>query len=136
MAQAGPSANLSWAELACRDGSPYPAEWRADRAPELAAAFERIRALCGFPLIVNSAFRTAVYNDRIGGAVHSQHVQGRALDLCPSRDGAKGLRALRGAAETARREGLLRGIGIYSGFVHIDTRPGRAATWGGSRGPE
>lgn len=136
MAQDGPSKHLSWLELGCRDGSPYPAEWRGDRAVELARAFERIREICGFPLIVNSAFRTARYNDSIGGAVRSQHVEGRALDICPAREGKRGLQALREAAGQARAEGLIRGIGIYSGFVHVDTRPGKAATWSGSRGPE
>lgn len=136
MAQDGPSTHLSWLELGCRDGSPYPVEWRGDRAVELARAFERIREICGFPLIVNSAYRTAVYNDRIGGAVKSQHVEGRALDLCPSHAGEKGLRALREAAGQARREGLIRGIGIYSGFVHVDCRSGKNVTWSGSRTPE
>lgn len=130
---AGPSPHLSWSEMGCHDGTPYPAEWRADRAIELAKAFERIRELCGFPLIVNSAYRTAVYNDRIGGAVKSQHVQGRALDLHPATGGLKALLKLRGVAEVVRREGLIRGIGIYDGFVHVDTRPGKASTWNGSR---
>lgn len=133
----GPSEHLSWSELACKDGTPYPPEWRADRAVKLARAFERIRELCGFALIVSSAYRTAVYNQRInggiGGAVKSQHVEGRALDLHPAVTGLKALQKLRGAAEVARREGLIRGIGIYDNFVHVDTRPGKAATWSGSR---
>ena len=135
----GPSEHLSWDELACHDRlkTGYPIQWRKDRAIELAAAFERIRAICGFPLVVNSAYRTAVFNDSIGGATHSQHVQGRALDLHPSAGGLRALQALRGAAETARGEGLLRGIGIYEGLVHIDTRPGTMAraTWRGGRTP-
>ena len=139
MANNGPSANLSWAELACHDGTQYPLAWRGDRAIELAAAFERIRALCGFPLIVNSAYRTAVFNDRIKGATRSMHIEGRALDLCPPAGPGFRLRlqALRGAAGTARGEGMLRGIGIYDGFVHIDTRPASMprATWRGSRTP-
>jgi len=132
----GPSEHLSWAELACNDGEPYPALFRGVRVLELARAFERIRELCGFPLIVNSAYRSESYNRRIGGAKASQHVEGRALDLCPVRGGAKGLVGLRKAAEQARADGYLRGIGIYSGFVHVDTRPGQAATWYGSRTPE
>jgi hypothetical protein len=122
----GPSAHLSWDELACHDGTPYPEVWRLDRAPELAKAFERVRDLCGFPLIVDSAFRTVAYNASIGGAKASQHCEGRALDLRPSI-------LLHGAAEQARGEGFLRGIGIYPSFVHVDTRPGQNATWYGSR---
>ena len=131
----GPSEHLSWAEMACHEGTPYPAEWRNDRAVELARAFERIRELCGFALIVNSGYRTPMYNRSIGGAKNSQHVEGRALDLRPGViGGRKALQMIRGAAETARREGLIRGIGVYPNFIHIDTRPtGKAATWIGSR---
>lgn len=129
----GPSEHLSWGELGCRDGTPYPFEWRGDRAIELARAFERIRELCGFPLIVNSAYRTFDYNWKIGGAAKSQHVEGRALDLVPGPGTLKALQKLRGSAEIARREGLIRGIGIYNGFVHIDTRPGKSSTWHGGR---
>lgn len=131
----GPSQNLSWGELSCRNGVEYPVEWRTTRAVELARAFERIRELCGFPILINSAYRTAVYNLYVGGSVASQHVQGRALDLVPSVAGRGALITLRGAVERAKEEGLVRGIGIYSGFVHIDTREGRAATWHGARKP-
>jgi uncharacterized protein YcbK (DUF882 family) len=137
----GPSLHLSWDELACRDvyRTEYPSEWRATRAVELAKAFERVRELCGFPLLVNSGFRTHYYNLSIGGAAKSQHVQGRALDLVPvgmkKHTKKARLADLSNAAAQARREGLLRGIGIYSGFVHIDTRPGANASWSGPRTP-
>jgi len=131
----GPSEHLSWAELSCRNGVEYPVEWRSDRAVELARAFERVRELCGFPLIVNSAYRTPAYNRYVGGAKASQHVQGRALDLVPSKGGKQALVTLRGAAEQAKAEGLVRGIGIYPTFIHIDVRPGRAQTWHGGRVP-
>lgn len=132
----GPSQNLSWAELACNDEfkTPYPEEWRSTRAVELAKAFERIRKLMGEPLIVSSGYRTAVYNDRIGGASQSQHVQGRALDLKPTSNDRGALKRLHAAALKARGERLLVGIGVYANFIHIDTRPGyRARNWTGSR---
>lgn len=138
--ESGPSAHLSWWELGCHDGTPYPQEFRTDRAPELARAFERIRELCEFALIVDSAYRTTEYNASIGGAAGSQHIQGRALDLKPAAmpKGALGryqdrLNRLLSAAKKARSEKLLNGIGIYDGFIHIDTRPGTQVTWYGSR---
>ena len=133
----GPSPNLAWSELACRDAGRtcYPIEWRSTRAVELAKAFERIREICGFPLLVNSGYRTFDYNVSIGGAAKSQHVEGRALDLVPSVPGKKALQKLREAAGQARSEGLIRGIGIYDGFVHVDTRPGKNASWSGPRTP-
>jgi len=136
MDSTGPSKHLSWAELACHDvaHTPYPREWRADRAVELAQAFERVRELYGAPLAVDSAFRTTAYNRSIGGAKDSQHIQGRALDLRPLKPGRLALEALISAARRAVGEGLVRGIGIYSGFVHIDTRPGsRVFSWYGGR---
>lgn len=145
----GPSPNLYWVELACRDGSEYPQGWRGTRAVELGRAFERVRELCGFPLIVNSGYRSPAYNARIGGAAKSMHVQGQALDLHPApakgyagrpgdknsgnrQEEARRLKRLGEAAEQARDEKYLQGIGYYANFVHIDTRASRA-TWYGSR---
>ena len=124
-------------EVACHDGTPYPVEWIESRLKPLLVAAEWIRRECGFPLHVSSGFRTEGYNRRIGGARRSQHVQGRALDLIPSVRGAvamrKALVELEIAAVDARDAGLITGIGFYHDFVHIDTRPGRKVTWGGSR---
>lgn len=80
---AGPSPHLSWAELGCKDGTPYPDTWRGNRAIRLAVEFERIRTHVGAPIVVGSAYRTPAHNAAIGGAVRSQHVEGRALDLYP-----------------------------------------------------
>lgn len=138
----GPSPHLSWRELCCNDEfrTPYPVEWRKDRAVELALAFERVRELCGFPLIVSSAFRTREWNSRInggkGGAQLSQHCEGRALDLAPAKGGPQALAKLRSAVIQARQEGYLRGVGLYRNFVHMDVRGGKAATWGGDRGTD
>lgn len=131
---AGPSEHLTWRELACNDGTPYPEAWRESRAVELALEFERIRAAADAgALVVDSAFRTADYNRQIGGAPRSQHVEGRALDLRPPlgwsvRRLADLVLELRGLAGCR-----IRGVGIYGTFVHVDTRPGYAATWYGSR---
>lgn len=125
----GPSPHLSWPELACKDRirTPYPLDYRATRAVELAAAFEALRAAVGLPLVVLSGYRTPVHNRMVGGAPDSQHVQGRALDLLPP----KGWHAIQLAA-VARRIPQIRGLGVYSGFVHIDVRPTeRMAVWRG-----
>lgn len=133
MTSNGPSVHLAWSELACHDltRSPYPERWRVTRAIPLAEAFEFIRAECGFPLSISSGYRTEEYNRSIGGALNSQHVQGRALDLHPMSGGT--LRELQRAALKARAAGLIVGIGYYDDFVHMDTREGRPATWYGSR---
>lgn len=128
-----PGAHLSWDELACKDGTPYPLPLTA-RGRELGVVFEAIRAAAGHkPLYVNSAYRTAEYNRRIGGARHSQHVQGRALDLQPPRGMSVAVfyaRIKRLAQSTVPQ---IRGIGQYRTFVHVDIRPGaHLALWRGS----
>ncbi|MGE0363075.1 MAG: D-Ala-D-Ala carboxypeptidase family metallohydrolase [Vicinamibacterales bacterium] len=125
----GPSPHLSWAELSCKDGTPYPHEWRQTRAVAVAKAFEALRAAVGLPLVVLSGYRTPRHNTRIGGARNSQHVQGRALDLLPP----KGWTVLQLAA-VARTIPAIRGLGFYRTFLHIDVRESdRLAVWHGPR---
>lgn len=133
----GPSAHLSWEELSCRDGTPYPAAWRETRAVALAAEFEAIRALVSGPLIVLSGYRTPTHNSSVGGAGNSQHLEGRALDL--RKPAAWSIDRLYEAVR--RRAGVstsaIGGIGIYETFVHVDIRPaltpGRIVIWRGER---
>lgn len=118
------SAHLSLAELACKDGTPYPPEFISDgRAHRLAVVFEAIRAACGhLPITILSAYRSPAHNKKVGGARNSQHMQGRALDLRPP----SGLTV---KAFYERIKALsqslpdLKGIGRYSTFVHVDIRP-------------
>ena len=131
----GPTLHLSWAELACKDGTPYPEQWRTNRVLPLAMEFETIRALCGSkPIRVLSAYRTPAHNARVGGSRYSEHVQGRALDLAPP----AGISVLDFAELINTRAGHLdswiRGIGVYAGFVHVDTRESDdVIRWIGSR---
>jgi zinc D-Ala-D-Ala carboxypeptidase len=129
----GPSEHLSWKELACKDGTAYPAKWRTNRALALANAFEAIRSACGDkPIRIGSGYRTVAHNGAVGGAKGSQHLEGRALDLYPP----KGLtitefyRVIRAEA----RHTAIRGIGRYPSFVHVDIRPSdKVIVWKGKR---
>ena len=135
----GPSPHLSWAELACRDAArtPYPRVWEM-RAVVLAWEFEAIRSACGDrPIRVGSAYRTPAHNRAVGGARHSQHVEGRALDLYPPRGISldRFYEIIR--AYAGRHESVIFGLGRYPTFVHLDTRPrpthGRLIVWQGRR---
>jgi len=126
----GPSAHLTWAELACHDRmkTPYPLDYRDDgtRLPRLARAFEAIRALWGKRITILSAYRTPAYNKAVGGRPKSQHVEGRALDLQPP-DGVTVRQFFDAVVALARTEKLLniryvKGYGSR-GFVHFDVRP-------------
>ena len=57
-------------------------EFEIQRAKELCEnVFEPIRAYLNKPIKINSGFRSAAVNKRIGGAKTSQHVLGEAMDL-------------------------------------------------------
>ena len=132
----GPSLHLSWEELACHDPArtPYPVDWRDTRLPALVEVFEGIRADVGRPLIVLSAYRTLERNRLIGGARHSQHFQGRALDLEVPQEWTveEFYERLVMLAHTTLPK--MRGIGKYLWGCHVDVRPGRHLTlWTGSR---
>jgi uncharacterized protein YcbK (DUF882 family) len=131
MGKLGPSKHLTWEELACKDGTPYPEKYIKDGTVELlAAAFEGIRAIWNKPIIVVSAYRTNSWNTKIGGARKSQHKLGRALDLLPPH----GI-SVRTFHETILDFSFwcdIKGIGLYKNFVHIDVRESpRMITWEG-----
>lgn len=126
----GPSLHLTWKELACVDGTPYPQAWRTTRAAALAEMFERYRELLGGrALTVLSAYRTPEHNFRVGGAHDGQHPQGTALDIARPKDLSYGV--VVAAAFKLAEVGLVTGIGVYShaGSVHLDQRPGELAVW-------
>ena len=133
----GPSLHLSWDELGCHDGTPYPVDWRETRAVDLAQEFERIRGIVGGPIPIDSAYRTEAYNVRVGGVKNSQHCQGRALDLRPPIGMPLDLfyDAIREYADSPGSK--IWGLGRYPIFVHIDIRPEpdnhRLVVWRGSR---
>ena len=88
---------------------------------DLVELLERIRtAACG-AVTVNSGYRTASYNQKVGGARASQHLLGRAADIQVS--GASPLLVGQIAEYYLGGHG---GIGIYQTFTHVDTRTARA----------
>lgn len=118
----GKSLNISWEELACKDGTSYPSKYVCDgRLIELVVVFERIRQHFGGNAIkINSGFRTLSYNKQVGGSPNSQHLVGKALDLQPP----KGV-----AIETFYEELKsnaewfgIKGLGKYKTFCHVDIR--------------
>lgn len=129
----GPSEHLTWAELACKDGTAYPHRWRTTRALALARAFEAVRAAAGNrPITVLSAYRTPEWNRKVGGARASQHTEGRALDLRPP--AGMSLEVFYRLARAEAEHAGIRGISRYPTFVHIDVRPSeKLIVWQGRR---
>lgn len=69
----------------------------------------------GATVTVNSGYRTATYNKKVGGAANSYHVKGQAFDIV-----VKGHTPLE-VAKYSQSLGIM-GIIQYNNFVHIDSR--------------
>lgn len=112
---------FSLREFKCRCGRK-----ECDAVPveeELLRLLEFLRHDWGHPLIVTSGVRCSFWNDKVGGALKSQHVLGKAADLkIKNRNEGKALMAL------AKRVGF-RGIGLAENFLHVDIRDGAPRFW-------
>lgn len=87
---------------------------------------DKIRAHFNAPCVILSSYRNPAYNRRCGGVSNSQHLQFRALDIAVAGVSPK---AVYTALLTLRQRKLWTGgLGLYSTFVHIDTR-GYNANW-------
>lgn len=82
------------------------------------------REALGRPVWVLSGYRNASYNSQVNGAPNSLHKEFNALDLrCAAPE------KLWTVLNRFRNAGVFRGgLGLYSSFVHLDTR-GQNATW-------
>lgn len=155
--------HFSVAEFAQHDGTPYPAEWIADRLHPLCETLEVVRAAAGgLPMAIDSGYRTEEYDQRLYDAhqaalraagkpddhlvaepTSSQHPKGRAADITHSKLTPLQLFSLVLELYEAGKLPRLGGVGLYRTFVHIDVRPrpgtrgaavdGHLAIWGGSR---
>lgn len=108
--------NFKVREFACRDGSDQILI--DDNLPKLLQA---IRDAFGKPITINSAYRNATYNKKVGGAPASQHVQGKAADIV--------VQDIPPFAVAAWMEQYIRSVGKYacgyypiSLFNHVDVR--------------
>lgn len=109
----GKKSNFRVREFACKDGSD---EILIDG--NLVCNLQKIRDHFGKALTINSGYRNAAYNKKIGGASGSYHVKGQAADIVVS-----GI-STQEVAKYAQTIGI-KGIGWYNyanGFVHVDTR--------------
>ena len=111
-------------ELDCHCGCDTPLS--IERELYLTALeLEKLRAVVGMPLYINSGYRCPPYNKRIGGAPKSQHMQGKAADI--SARCSPSYVAMAAEKVPAFENG---GICRYAGFTHVDRR-GYQARWEG-----
>lgn len=82
-----------------------------------------IRKHFNAPITITSAYRCTKHNRNVGGATGSRHTKGDAADIV-----VKGVAPLK-VAQYAESIGI-KGIGLYSNFVHIDTRDKKSFWYG------
>ncbi|WMU93390.1 hypothetical protein EMOOHJMP_00197 [Microcystis phage MaAM05] len=92
-----------------------PAPWILDNIYRLANRLQVIRDLLGKPIIINSGYRSKAHNLAVGGASHSQHLNGMAADIVVSGMPAKAVQ------EFLRH--WSGGMGCYQHYTHLDIRP-------------
>lgn len=112
------TAHFKVKEFACNDGSDV-----VFISDELAQVLEKIREHFGQPVKITSGYRTVSYNKTINPktADKSMHSWGLAADIKVNGYSPKTVRAY---AETLMPD--KGGIGLYSTFVHVDVRNGKA----------
>ncbi len=95
-----------------------------------ARVIDELRDRLGRSIVLSSVYRSPAYNDAIGGAGDSQHTHFRAIDFAV-RGSPVGPSEWAGALREMRSSGMFQGgIGVYSTFVHVDTR-GTNVDWNG-----
>lgn len=111
------SKNFKVREFRCKDGSDT-----IKICQETVDILQAVRDYFGRPIIINSAYRTPSWNKKVGGASASQHVVGTACDI-------KVLGVIPEAIAGYLEANFPKhGIGLYSTFVHVDSR-GRKVYW-------
>ena len=81
----------------------------------LAQRLQVIRDYYNKPITITSGYRTPAHNQAVGGARHSQHLQGTAADFV-----VHGVSAKQVQQDFKHWAG---GLGQGSNFTHIDIRP-------------
>lgn len=110
------SKNFRVREFRCQDGTdPIFVDL------ELVDILQKVRDHFGKAVTITSAFRTASHNKSVNGAAYSQHLYGRAADIKVSGVSPKDVAAYLETLLPNRG-----GIGVYSTWVHVDTRPVKA----------
>ena len=104
------SANFKVKEFACKDGS--------DKVlvdTELVDLLQKIRNHFNKSVKITSGYRTATHNKKVGGTKNSYHLVGMASDIQVT-----GVNPILVAMYAEKLNAG--GIGVYSTFVHVDTR--------------
>lgn len=85
----------------------------AKPSAEMLWVADAVRQRAKVPMVINSGPRCAEYNAKIGGAEHSEHVDGDGIDVACTSSRARYL-----LINAALAEGVTR-IGVGKNFIHL-----------------
>lgn len=112
--------HFKFAEFGCKDGTAVPTHlWYNMRM--MAGNLEALRGSLASPIVINSAFRTSVYNKKVGGAAASQHLSCNAVDITVK--GYLSLTVFHRIIKLMEAGIMEKGaVILYDSFVHYDRR--------------
>ena len=114
------SRHFSRHEFACKCGC------GADTVDaELIQILEDVRLHFKRPITITSGVRCAEHNKRVGGSKNSLHLIGRAADFKVQGVSSKDVYDV--LSQYLKYRG---GLGLYSSWVHVDSRSNGPARWG------
>lgn len=119
------SDNFAITEFACK-GDKCCSTVKIDE--QLVTYLQQIRDHFGKPVTINSGYRCATHNKRVGGVTRSRHMKGQAADI--------GVKDIPPAEVAKYAESIgIKGVGLYETdqdgyFVHIDTRTNKSFWYG------
>lgn len=114
-------------EFKCNDGTLVPSKYYPN-VQKVMNMLEKLRSALGSDMIkINSGYRTAGYNAKVGGAKSSLHLTANAADIVAYKNGKK-IAPATVYAKANTIVGNAGGVGKYSTFTHIDCR-GTKSRW-------
>ena len=115
------SAHFKPSEFACR----CCGKGAIKMNPKLIELLEAIRIKLDAPIQILSGYRCESHNRACGGAKHSQHMLGNAVDIKTTKMGPHDF------YDWLEDNFVIPGHGKYKGFNHIDVRGSGHARWEG-----
>lgn len=107
-------------EFECRDGCVMPASARDNIVALVENVLDPARERLGMPIRVNSGYRCAKHNRKVGGVAASQHLLGEAADVVPvNSEKGKVKSELERLVRIIKEQGAFDQLIVYPTFVHV-----------------
>lgn len=107
-------------EFECRDGCVMPASARDNIVALVENVLDPARERLGMPIRVNSGYRCAKHNRKVGGGAASQHLLGEAADVVPvNSEKGKVKSELERLVRIIKEQGAFDQLIVYPTFVHV-----------------